>query len=160
MGNYDLAKVFVRYFKSCSCLSGFSAAQLPDKALHYSARDSYPWWRHQIETFSALLALCAGNSPVPVNSQHKGQWRGALLFSFICAWIIGGVNNREAGDLDLRCHCVHYDVTLMQCLHVSNHCINGSWPNRNFDTIHISESNKTHGINTSFRGCAIYMVTK
>ena len=25
-----------------------------------------PWWRHQIETFSALLAICAGNSPVPV----------------------------------------------------------------------------------------------
>ena len=24
-----------------------------------------PWWRHQTETFSALLALCAGNSPVP-----------------------------------------------------------------------------------------------
>ena len=24
-----------------------------------------PWWRHQIETFSALLAICAGNSPVP-----------------------------------------------------------------------------------------------
>ena len=24
------------------------------------------WWRHQMETFSALLALCAGNSPVPV----------------------------------------------------------------------------------------------
>ena len=22
------------------------------------------WWRHQIETFSALLALCGGNSPV------------------------------------------------------------------------------------------------
>ena len=22
-----------------------------------------PWWRHQIETFSALLAICAGNSP-------------------------------------------------------------------------------------------------
>ena len=26
---------------------------------------TYPWWRHQMETFSALLALCAGNSPVP-----------------------------------------------------------------------------------------------
>ena len=25
------------------------------------------WWRHQMETFSALLALCAWNSPVPVN---------------------------------------------------------------------------------------------
>ena len=25
---------------------------------------NYSWWRHQMETFSALLALCAGNSPV------------------------------------------------------------------------------------------------
>ena len=28
-------------------------------------RAAVAWWRHQIETFSALLALCAGNSPVP-----------------------------------------------------------------------------------------------
>ena len=33
---------------------------------------------------SALLAICAGNSPVPVNSPHKGQWRGSLMFSLIC----------------------------------------------------------------------------
>ena len=25
----------------------------------------FPWWRHQMETFSALLAICAGNSPIP-----------------------------------------------------------------------------------------------
>ena len=25
----------------------------------------FSWWRHQIETFSALPAICAGNSPVP-----------------------------------------------------------------------------------------------
>ena len=25
----------------------------------------YPWWSHQMETFSALLAICAGNSQVP-----------------------------------------------------------------------------------------------
>ena len=37
-----------------------------------------------METFSALLAICAGNSPVPVNSRHKGQWRGALMFTLIC----------------------------------------------------------------------------
>ena len=49
----------------------------------HSGKLSYAWWRHQMETFSALLALCAGNSPVPVNSQHKGQWRGALMFSLI-----------------------------------------------------------------------------
>ena len=63
------------------------------------------------ETFSALLALCAGNSPVPVNSPHKGQWRGALMFSLICARINDWVNNREAGDL--RRHRCHYDVNVM-----------------------------------------------
>ena len=26
---------------------------------------SYSWWRHQMKTISALLAICAGNSPVP-----------------------------------------------------------------------------------------------
>ena len=25
----------------------------------------WSWWRHQMEAFSALLAICAGNSPVP-----------------------------------------------------------------------------------------------
>ena len=48
----------------------------------------------------------------PVNSPHKGQWRGALMFSQICAWISGWVNNREAGDL--RRHRAHYDVIVMQ----------------------------------------------
>ena len=71
------------------------------------------WWRHQMETFSALLAICAGNSPVTVNSLHKGQWRGALMFSLICAWMNGSVNSREADDLRRpRPHC---DVTVMSC---------------------------------------------
>ena len=59
-----------------------------------------------METFSVLLALCAGN-----NSPHKGQWRGALMFSLICAWINDRVNNCEAGDL--RCHRAHYNVIVM-----------------------------------------------
>ena len=63
------------------------------------------WWRHQMETLSALLALCAGNSPV------TGQWRGALMFSLICAWMNGGINNCEVGDL--RRHRAHYDVFVM-----------------------------------------------
>ena len=41
------------------------------------------------------------------------QWRGALMFSLICAWINGWVNNREAGDL--RRHRAHYDVIVMLC---------------------------------------------
>ena len=32
--------------------------------MHQYGHHSCPWWRHQMETFSALLALCAGNSPV------------------------------------------------------------------------------------------------
>ena len=64
-----------------------------------------------METLSALLTLCAGNSPVPVNSQHRGQWRGALMFSLICARINDWVNNREA--VDLRRHHGHYDVNVM-----------------------------------------------
>ena len=69
------------------------------------------WWRHQMETFSALLALCAGNSPVPVISPHKGQWRGALMLSLICARINDWVNYHEAGDL--RRHRGHYDISVM-----------------------------------------------
>ena len=47
----------------------------------------------------------------PVNSLHKGQWRAAFVFSLICVWINGWVNNREAGDL--RYHRAHYDVIVM-----------------------------------------------
>ena len=61
-----------------------------------------PWWRHQMEIFSVLLAFCAGNS----------QITGALIFSLICAWINSWVNNHDVGGL--RCHRNHYDVTVMK----------------------------------------------
>ena len=41
----------------------------------------------------------------------QSQWRGALMFSLICAWINDWVNNREAGDLRRR-HG-HSDVNVM-----------------------------------------------
>ena len=47
----------------------------------------------------------------PVNSPHKVQWRGALMFTLIGVWINGWVNNREAGDL--RRYRAHYDATVM-----------------------------------------------
>ena len=49
---------------------------------------------------------------------HKGQWRGALVFSFICAWINGWVNNGEAGDL--RRHRANYDVIVISCSYYMN----------------------------------------
>ena len=48
----------------------------------------------------------------PVNSSHKGQWRGTLMFSLIRAWINRWVNHREAGDLIL--HRAHYDVIVIK----------------------------------------------
>ena len=59
------------------------------------------------KTFSTLLAICAGNSPL--TAQNQRRW--PLILSLICAWINGWVNNREAGDL--RGHSAHYDVTVM-----------------------------------------------
>ena len=66
------------------------------------------WWRHQ---FPRYWPFVRGIHRSPVNSPHKGQWRGALMFSLICAWITGWVNNREA--VDLRRHHAHYDVIVM-----------------------------------------------
>ena len=71
------------------------------------------WWRQKMETFSAMLAICGGIRRWPVNSPNKGQWRGALMFSLICVWINGWVNNGKAGDS--RRYCAHYDVTVMAC---------------------------------------------
>ena len=47
----------------------------------------------------------------PVNSPHKGQWRGALMFSLICAWTNGWITDWDAGDA--RRHRAHFDVTVM-----------------------------------------------
>ena len=62
------------------------------------------------------------NDRWPVNYPHKGQWRGALIFSFIFAWTNGCANNRDAGDL--RRHRAHYDVVVM-LFHY--HCIRKTW---------------------------------
>ena len=49
-------------------------------------------WKH----FPSYWPFVRGNHRWPVNSPHKIQWRGALMLSFICAWISNGMNNREA----------------------------------------------------------------
>ena len=49
-----------------------------------------------METFSRYWPFVRGFRRSPVNSPHKNQWRGTLMFSLICAWINGWVNTREA----------------------------------------------------------------
>ena len=58
-----------------------------------------------------VTSLLCGNSPSTVNSPHKDQWCGVLMFSLICAWRNDWLNNREAGDL--RRHHAHHDVIVM-----------------------------------------------
>ena len=62
-----------------------------------------------METFSALLAICTGNSPV--TGEFPAQRPVTRSFDVIFAWINGSVNNREAGDL--RGRPAHYDVIVM-----------------------------------------------
>ena len=66
-------------------------------------------WKH----FPCCWPFVRGIQQSPVNSAHKGQCHGALMFSLICSWINGCVNNREPGDL--RSHRTHYDITVMVC---------------------------------------------
>ena len=52
------------------CLSGCMACVRTFCHLNYrycwlGPLNNKSWWRHQMETLSALLAICAGNSPVP-----------------------------------------------------------------------------------------------
>ena len=71
------------------------------------------WWRNQIETFSTLLGLCDGNPPVTCGHySHKSQWRGALIFSLICAWTNVWAKSRDANDL--RRHRENHYVPVME----------------------------------------------
>ena len=60
--------------------------------------------------------LCGGFTGPRWIPPHKGQWRGALMFSLICVWINGWVNNGGAGDL--RRNRTHYDVSEMTTLYI------------------------------------------
>ena len=64
-------------------------------------------WKH----FPRNWPFVRGIHQSPVNSPHKGQWSGALMFSLICVLINNWVNNRGAGDL--RHFHAHYDATVM-----------------------------------------------
>ena len=86
------------HFYTCAWLAGVNSLSDNDDVIK---RKHFPrYW-----------SFVRGIHRSPVNSPHKGQWCGALMFSLICAWINAWVNIGEAGDL--RRHRAHYDVTVM-----------------------------------------------
>ena len=76
----------------------------PRVVIDMRSHDDVIKWKH----FPRYWPFVRG---IPVDSPHKGQWRGALMFSLICPWINGRANNQDARDL--RRHRAHYDVAVM-----------------------------------------------
>ena len=83
--------------------------------------DAHQWWSpviliHKMTSsnwniFPRYWSFVRGIHHWPVNSPHKDQWRGALIFSFISAWTNSSTHNGEAGDL--RRHRTQYDVIVI-----------------------------------------------
>ena len=71
----------------------------------------FAWWRHQMETFCPLLAVCEENQLVTSEFPYKGQWRRAWVFSLMWACTNECTASRDAGDL--RRHGAHCDVIMM-----------------------------------------------
>ena len=59
--------------------------------IHAGIHDDVIKWKH----FPRYWPFARGIHRSPVNSQHKGQWRGASCFLWSAPW----ANNGEAGDL-------------------------------------------------------------
>ena len=108
------------------------------------------WWRFVMMTSSNGIIFRS-----PVNSPHKGQWRGALAFSIIYARINDWVNNREAGDL--RGHRAHYDFR-GKTAHRGYGVVHSRWQDLTFSVHHNMNSvsfdvkNKTRDIALSLTG--------
>ena len=65
-------------------------------------------WKH----FPRYWPFVMGIHQSPMDFPHKDQWRGASIFSLICASTNGCANNRDADGL--RRHRVYYDVIVMR----------------------------------------------
>ena len=111
MGEDDMAFENGLVCETPACLQGIAISDMSNydkwKHTHLINHDDVIKWKH----FTRYWPFVRGIHRSPVNSPHKGQWRGALVFTLICARINGWVNNREAGDL--RRHRAHYDVIVM-----------------------------------------------
>ena len=112
------------YAIQCQSIIGSNAELLTiDQSIF--VHDDVIKWKH----FLRYWLFVRGIHRSPVNSNHKGQWRGALMFYFICRWTNGWANHRDAGDL--RRHRTHYGVTVMVDVRWRNNFRHWGAPTRN-----------------------------
>ena len=71
--------------------------------------NQWSWWRHQMETFSAVLAICAGNSPVSSEfpAQRPVTRSFEVFFDLRLIKRLGWVNTHGAGHLWRHCNVKH-----------------------------------------------------
>ena len=69
------------------------------------------WWGHQMETFSALLALCEGNSPV--TGEFPSKRPVTRSFGVFIDLRLNKRLSKQSRSRYLRRHPAHYDVTVM-----------------------------------------------
>ena len=71
----------------------------------------HSWWRHQIEIFSALLAICAGNSPVA--GEFPAQRPVTRSFDVFFDLRLNKRVSKQSWGWYLRRHRTNYDVAVM-----------------------------------------------
>ena len=89
-------------------LRGFNVLNIITYSNHNQTHRMKSWWRRQMETFSALLAICAGNSPV--TGEFIAQMPVTRSFDVFCNLRL----NKRLSEADhLRRHRARYDVVVM-----------------------------------------------
>ena len=74
--------------------------------------DNIAWWRHQMEIFPALLALCAGNSPV--TGEFPAQRPMTRSFDVFFDLRLNKRVSKQSWGWWFETHCAHYDVIVME----------------------------------------------
>ena len=96
-----------------------------------NAQDIHPWYIH----FPRYWPFVRGMHRWPVNSPHKGQWRGALMFSLICAWIDGHLSKQswcwrfETSSRPWLRHCNETSPSQYTCQDIINCVVVNTWVN-------------------------------
>ena len=125
----DWAKTTARRDETCILDMGFGTSNMIDLIVMHSEQSTVdPYmganrmnigsiesidydvikWKH----FPRYWPFVRGIHRSTVNSPHKDQWRGALMFHLIYTWINNWINNRGSGDLGR--HRAHHDVRVMR----------------------------------------------
>ena len=96
-----------------NCLRGHCCRRIMSRHCHQA------WRRHQMKIFSALLALCAGNSPVTGEPPSQRPVTRSFAVSFDLR--LNKHSSKQAKGCCLRRHRAHYDITvLIKAVHLDS----------------------------------------